>query len=417
MRKRHAGITERPDASGRPRYLVRVRRGGTTLAATLPTLEAALAWRAQALAATDGRADLPERPRRPAAAVPHAPVTVDDAARRLCRGMVDGTVLSKRRRPYKPSVVRTYEISLRRDVLPRIGALPVQTLRRGDVKRLVQEIAAAQSADHARKALTALRVVLKLAEDYGDLDANPCAGVEVPVSETPERKPRVLTLAETDALVLAAEADDERFRRSFAAPFVTLAVGTGLRIGELLALRWGPDGLDLDAGIVRVRGSLDRHLDASGTYPVVATKSNRWREVPLPPSDAARLLRHRLATGRRDDGTLVFPDALGRPLAPHGLPRAVWRRVVAAAGIVDPLPRFHDLRHTFASHALAAGSSTHAVAELLGHSDASLVWERYGHALPGEVAAAGQTLDAWRDWHRIGTSTAADSPKSLQIAT
>jgi integrase len=60
------------------------------------------------------------------------------------------------------------------------------------------------------------------------------------------------------------------------------------------------------------------------------------------------------------------------------------------------LPRFHDLRHAFASHALAAGLSAHAVAKLLGHSDAGLVWRRYGHALPDELAGAGERLAIWR---------------------
>ena len=59
-------------------------------------------------------------------------------------------------------------------------------------------------------------------------------------------------------------------------------------------------------------------------------------------------------------------------------------------------PRFHDARHAFATHALAAGLSAHVVAALLGHSDAGLVWRLYGHALPDEVTSAGQTLSAWR---------------------
>lgn len=62
----------------------------------------------------------------------------------------------------------------------------------------------------------------------------------------------------------------------------------------------------------------------------------------------------------------------------------------------EALPRFHDLRHAFSSHALVAGLSAHAVARLLGHSDAGLVWRRYGHALPEELAGAGSLLSAFR---------------------
>ncbi len=134
-----------------------------------------------------------------------------------------------------------------------------------------------------------------------------------------------------------------------------LALGTGLRLGELLALPWGPDGLDLDNGIVRVRVSLDRVRDASGAYPLLSPKSRASRrDVPLPPEDAARLRRHRLACGRPEDGAVVFAGPGGEALSPIPAHRS-FRRSCAAAGIAEPRPRFHDCRHAFASHALAAG--------------------------------------------------------------
>ncbi len=403
----HAGITERRDATGRVRFQVRVRRVGGYQTATLPTLAAALAWRAEALAATDGISDPPARP-RPSAALSVPPgrvATVEEAARRLCRGMLDGTIRTARGgRVYKPSAARSYEGSLRRLVIPRVGAVPIATLTRGDVQRLVDEIAAEASAEHARQALAALRVSLRVAERYGELDGNPCAGVTVPTGNEPPRQARFLTLAESATLMEAAEQDDEARSRSFAAPIVALLLGSGLRLGEALALAWGADGLDLDAGLVRVRQSLDRKRDANGVYPLLPPKSRTSRrDVPLPAGDVARMLRHRLASGRPADGALVFAGDDGSPLAAHGRPRAMWRRLVRGTEntpplvrLAAPLPRLHDLRHTFATHALAAGLSAHAVAAVLGHSDAGLVWRRYGHALPDEIAGAGAALEAWR---------------------
>jgi integrase len=392
------GITERRDKHGRVRYQVRVRRAGTSQVATLPSYEAALAYRAQALAAVDGVSNPPARP-RPSAAL-SAPsrhvVTVEEAARRLCRAMRDGSVRNRTGREYKPSVTRNYEGALRRLVVPSIGEVPTATLTAGDCQKLVDEIAARTSPPHARSALAALRVVLRLCERYGEIDANPCAAVRAPAAGD-ERPARVLSADESAALIAAAVADDEAFGRSFAGAFVSLALGAGLRVGELLALPWGPDGLDLADGVVRVRRSVDRARDSNGDYPFVAPKSRHGRrDVPLAPEDAAMLRRHRLATGRPADGALVFADAHGRPLPPHGVPRAAWERITKTSRISDPLPRLHDLRHSFASHALAAGLSAHAVARLLGHSDAGLVWRRYGHALPDEVARAGEALSAWR---------------------
>src|SRR5215212_7724837 len=104
--------------------------------------------------------------------------------------------------------------------------------------RVVDALAAERSPEHGRRALTALRVALRLAERYGELDANPCAGVRVPASAEGEKPARILTPEETAAIVVAAEADDARLGRSFAAPLFALAFGSGLRLGELLALRW-----------------------------------------------------------------------------------------------------------------------------------------------------------------------------------
>jgi integrase len=64
--------------------------------------------------------------------------------------------------------------------------------------------------------------------------------------------------------------------------------------------------------------------------------------------------------------------------------------------------RFHDLRHADATYALAAGLSAHAVAALLGHSDAGLVLRRYGHALPNELAGANDALSAFRRSRGLG---------------
>ena len=105
--------------------------------------------------------------------------------------------------------------------------------------------------------------------------------------------------------------------------------------------------------------------------------------------------RHRLATGRPRNGALVFGNEHGEPLSPLPAERA-FKRAAKTAKVAEPLPRFHDARHAFASHTLAAGLSAHAVAALLRHTDAALVWKRYGHALPDEVAGAGAALTAFR---------------------
>ena len=124
------------------------------------------------------------------------------------------------------------------------------------------------SPDAARKALTALRVVVRTGERYGDeFDRDPCRGVTIPTKRRGKRRPiRILTPREATKILAAAAADDERMRRSFASPLVGVLFGTGLRIGEALALRWGADGAGPDARTITVSWSIDQELDEDGEF-------------------------------------------------------------------------------------------------------------------------------------------------------
>jgi integrase len=89
----------------------------------------------------------------------------------------------------------------------------------------------------------------------------------------------------------------------------------------------------------------------------------------------------------------VFADERGEALTPNGRPRHAFRRAAQRAGLAEPLPKLHDLRHAYASALLAAGLTVHAVAELLGHSSPALVMARYGHAYADEKAASAMALE------------------------
>jgi len=367
------GVECRRLAGGGRSYLARVRRAGVNRSAVFDTSEEAAAWRAAALAALRTGTDLPDRP-KPAVGLPVASVTVADACRELVRGMRSGVVRDGRGRQYKPATVTAYEHRLRLHVLPLIGAIPLAVLRRGDVKRLIDDLVVRVSPQTAAGARDALRVALRLQVELEVIPANPCVGVRAPTADA--RPARFLNVEEAGRLQTAADEDvDGRI-----GPLVALALATGLRRGELEALPWGSAGLDVAAGTVRVAVSLDRRGN------VGPTKNRKPRSVPIGPDTIARLRRWRLASGRPQDGTRVFP----------GWYVEAWVRSRKAAKLPDPQPRFHDLRHTAATFLLAAGLRSHVVAELLGHEDAGLVDRLYGHALPNEVNGAGAALDAWR---------------------
>jgi integrase len=154
-----------------------------------------------------------------------------------------------------------------------------------------------------------------------------------------------------------------------------VAAYTGLRRGELVALRWRE--VDFAGRKVVVRRTMSGAVEAN------STKSRRVREVPLPDQAAAAL--HRLS--RRADFTAsdeyVFVNRFGRRLGPSALRRR-FERARDAAGL-EPL-RFHDLRHSYGSLVVAAGIDLASLKAAMGHSWITTT-ERYLHARPaGELA-------------------------------
>jgi integrase len=113
------------------------------------------------------------------------------------------------------------------------------------------------------------------------------------------------------------------------------------------------------------------------------TKSGDTRVVPIGQAVMARMREYRLAVGRPDDGERLFPID----------PRKPWAETVKVADLPAPRPTIHSMRHSAAGWWLGAGLTVHAVAELLGHADPTLVIKRYGHSLPAERSTAGDRLE------------------------
>lgn len=381
-------------------WRVRVQREGQRVSATFDREADAKAFEAAWIAAV-GRGDPPPLPPVRSLGEPRRDDShrVIDVAGRVGADMRSGAVLDKRGQRYKPSTLRKYEMVLRLYVLPHIGLYDVRDLTRADVQRMVNEIAAASSAESARKALVALRVILRdPLERREDMTVNPCVGVRVP-SDGEHREVRIITHSERHALIAAATEDDHLLKRSLGGPLLVLLFGSGLRLGEALALPWGRDGLDLDGSVVHVRRSLDRMRDTTGEFPFVRPKTSAgFRSVPtLSDEDLEILHRHREESGDPPDGELVFSEKDGTPLNANGRPRHLWNRAIAAAEVADPRPRIHDIRHAWAVDMLRAGLRPEVVAKLGGWANARIVYERYGkHVHEDEFAAVRETLAAAR---------------------
>ena len=242
----------------------------------------------------------------------------------------------------KPNTQRQVRGVLHRHILPALGKMPLVAIERAQVVDLQQKLC--DRPVTANRAVKVLSHMYRLGEGWGMVPegCDPCRSVE----KYPERRrERFLTDAEFARL---GRVLDEAVDNGTASPMTVTAIRllmlTGCRKSEILTLRWAD--VDFDAGEL-----------------LLADAKTGPRAVQLPPT-AVGLLR---SLPRRKDSPWVFPgnDRDGR-FSGGGLDRA-WQAVRARAGLEDV--RLHDLRHSFASRALALGKTLSVTGKPLGHAD------------------------------------------------
>jgi integrase len=171
------------------------------------------------------------------------------------------------------------------------------------------------------------------------------------------------------------------------APLFALALATGARRGELLALKWQ------DVDFARSTLAIRRSLESTQRYGVreKSTKSGKARVVDLPASALELLRRHRLARALdRIEPGYIFPDSDGGPWDPNKVSEHFrhFRYLAKLKGV-----SFHSLRHTAATQMLELGVSPKVVQERLGHGSISITMDLYSHSTPSLQADAAKRLD------------------------
>jgi integrase len=198
-------------------------------------------------------------------------------------------------------------------------------------------------------------------------------------------------LTEEQVRVLLAAAAGERLEALY-----VLAHATGMRLGELLALKWS--GVDLEEATLQVRSTLQR-TKAGYTFADPKTARSR-RAVALSATAVEALRRHRIRQAKErlqlgevwSNLDLVFTDEVGSPLDGISVLRYAFHPLLKRAGL--PIIRFHDLRHTAATMLLGRGVNVKVVSEMLGHSHISITLSLYGHVLPHMQREAAAAMDA-----------------------
>ena len=210
---------------------------------------------------------------------------------------------------------------------------------------------------------TTLHHALKAAADEGLIPFNPAEKVTPPrVQSTPKR---VLTHDQLEKFLCAI-----RFNPIWHDFFYT-ELTTGLRRGELCGLTW--DDFDSEAGTLKVRRTI--HARKGGGLEAGETKTYAGQRTILLPYSTTQLLKERRTAALTK---WIFPDPL-RPERPVN-PSSAYRRLKELLNQAElPSLRFHDLRHTFATHALASGADAKTLSRILGHTKASFTLDTYTH--------------------------------------
>jgi integrase len=282
-------------------------------------------------------------------------------------------------RKLKPSTIENYRYMLDGHLVPSFGDYALTELEARP--ELIDAYVAVKaqsglSAKTIQNHLLLLNVMLRRAVVWRLMRSNPVSSIDRPSLVQPEMS--VLTETEIARLanayddLIAEASEDERHWWSLAKAILLTALGTALRRGELVGLRWGAVNL-LEAKI-EVRETFVR-----GRFTTPKSRASR-RVVELRPRTLAVLEEQWQRTSYRGDDDLVFGHPTkGTPLETGKLAKRYLRPAFARAGIEKPFRPFHDLRHTSLTHAAAAGNPQIYVQARAGHSQGSIT-ERYMHA-------------------------------------
>jgi integrase len=283
----------------------------------------------------------------------------------------------------RPKSYADYAALLARYVRPSLGTFKLNQLTPLGIQSAYHQMLERKlSSRTVRYTHAVLHGALEQAVNWRQLARNPTMGVALP--RVHRAAPRVFTVEQ--ARLFLSEATKSRYGAAF-----VLAVTTGLRPSELLALRWRD--VDWPTRTIRVERALEK---GSGWRfgPTKRPASRRqvqlqgWVARILSDIEAARKFD---SSGTSPESEQIFHTLAGDPLNSDYLGRQL-RRILVRAGL--PRIRLYDLRHTAASLALAAGAPVKAISEQLGHSNTAFTLDVYAHLLPHMQTEAVQRVEA-----------------------
>lgn len=295
------------------------------------------------------------------------------------------------RRPI--GTLKTYKSYYYRHISPRRGGVPADEVRPFMISRDLA--AAVEGIDRdpiSPRTANCVRSLLHAAYAAGMadgvVDRNPVAAV-MRMDEDDSDYVRVFDERELSVLSAWIDSPSEGWPEACAKAAASIALGTGMRVGEVCALR------PRDVDVARRRAIVAGTLTEAGGLHRKGTKGKRHRTVALDAETAARAAVWKSAVlDRFGSCETLFPDHLGKLTAPSTISR-IFGDACRDLGLGDGR-RFHELRHTHATWLLEKGESPKTVAERLGDASDAFVLATYGHVLPGRDAMAAERFGELR---------------------
>lgn len=274
----------------------------------------------------------------------------------------------------KPATLVRYRGIVRNHLIPALGRIKLSDITAAHLQRLYREkLDEGMAPGTVRQIHAVAGVALKQAKRWRLLEYNPAEDATAP-RNAPIRESRVITAQEAGRLFEAVR----EFRGGRYYALFVLAVSTGMRQGELLALRWGD--VDLDKGELVVEQTV-QYIEGKWVYGT--PKSGKSRSIKLPDGAVTALKEHRrrqlearVKIKEWENPELVFTGPTGSVIRRPVLQRD-FERLLDNLGL--PKITFHELRHSAATLLLEGGGNIKATQKLLGHSSIRITLDCYSH--------------------------------------
>jgi len=276
---------------------------------------------------------------------------------------------------YKHAIVKNstymkYRNSINKHIIPKLGSFDIKILDNNIVQRFINQKLSAEkcslSPKSVRELVNIIKNTLAYAENYGFQSKCKC---ELLIVRNSFKPIRVLNKNEEKALLNTLESDINIFKLG-----ILISLLTGVRIGELCALRW--EDIDFKECLITVNRTMQRvqveGKDNKTEIIITTPKTNASiRQIPIP-----KMLVDYIIGFKSSNDQYILTNKNGNYIEPRVM-QYKFKKYIQIAGISDA--NFHALRHTFATRCIEAGVDVKVLSEVLGHSNVNITLDRYVH--------------------------------------